>query len=32
MLLYASDKKAIGVSARLLIGIFIKIEYIINNA
>ena len=33
MFLYASDKKAIGVSAGLLIGIgiYIIIEYVINN-
>jgi len=33
MFLYSSDKKAIGVSAALLIGIgiFIIIEYFINN-
>jgi len=34
MFLYAADKKAIGVSAGLLIGIgvYIIIEYVINNA
>jgi len=34
MFLYSSDKKAIGVSAGLLIGIgiYIIIEYVINNA